>query len=483
MNTTTPPDSIGISYPQQAKLVHLSKINRENRSRQDYGGLAELWQSIKETGLIHPPTLSKVGPDEYILIAGGRRTAAMELGGLEWIPVIHFGEMAEHEIAELEGIENFQRKNMDWKEIVLWIARVHTLKKDAKALNHEKWGMVETGQLMGVSSSHVSHCYQVRSYIEAGDPEICAAPNIKAAYDILLGRREREANQLLAGVAGISQVTGAGFANAMDIDALLGEANEDIVIIGNKPKGNVLEQKVFPLSQMLFLGDSMEIMPKLNAGSVDHVVTDIPYGIDVSAMEGLKNIETVAETHEVEQNVSMMLPFLREAYRLLKPDGYCVFWYDLDHHEKLQAWATEVGFHVQRWPLVWHKLHPCQNLAAKKNWTKNVEFAMVCRKGLASLTEAQASCIVTADNTLERRLYSNPFAKPAAVWQFIYKAIAYKGQIVFDPFMGQMSSLRCAIDLGLTPMGIEIDKTHYDAGFVAIVEKLKDITQGNASFT
>ncbi len=74
---------------------------------------------------------------------------------------------------------------------------------------------------------------------------------------------------------------------------------------------------------------------------------------------------------------------------------------------------------------------------------------MVCRKGNATLVRAQSKSDVSCDGSLEQKMYNNPFAKPYQVWKFIYDAIALPGQTVLDPFGGEFSASRAAINCGL----------------------------------
>jgi DNA modification methylase len=495
-----PQTEVKINFPQNCNLIHYAAIDQSARARNDFGDLQALADSIRLLGLIHPPTVTRNSAGEVILIAGGRRIAAMRMLGLEEIPVVFRESLADHEIAELEAEENFQRLNMKWQERALLIARTHELKVKAAVENSESWGMRETGALMGVGHASVSHCHQIREFLIKNDPEICAAPSIKAAYDILLKRREDEAVRISAQFTVAPSKVSAGFVNNFKFDDLLKVPSEQPTdgtppldptspglldeLLGESPAANtILEKKEFPLSQMFFLGDSIQIMAQLQPESIDHVVTDIPYGIEMDNLERIKNLDQMVATHDVDQNVNQMRPFLEQAYRLIKPNGFCVFWYDLDHHEKLQQWAQEVGFTTQRWPIVWHKLHPCLNNAATKNFTKNVEFAMVCRKGNASLIKPQTTTLVAADNTAERKMYDNPFAKPSSIWRFIYEAIAYKGQVILDPFLGEGSASLAAIDLGLTPFGIEIDENRFNRAIVNIRTKLTKITNNQATFS
>jgi DNA modification methylase len=230
------------------------------------------------------------------------------------------------------------------------------------------------------------------------------------------------------------------------------------------------------LSRQFVHGDCIELMKTIAPETFHHIVCDPPYGIDLDFMD-LKNQDRVEATHEVEDNIDLIEEFLLQAYNVLKPNGFLVMFYDLNHHEKILKWATEgpnkAGFKVQRWPIVWVKEHPCKNQAASYNFTKNVEFAYVMRKGNATLIKPQLSCVISAEGSVEKKMYDNPFAKPFAVWKFIYDAIATKGQTVFDPFMGEGSACRAAVNLGLTPYGCELDDHHYNKAILGVKETYK----------
>lgn len=486
-----------IIVPDGVTWVSYHEIEELERSRIDYGDLEGLAESIRTLGLIHPPLVSKnKDTGKVTLVAGGRRLTALKMLELVDIPVLFREDLDSAEIAQLEAEENIRRLNMKWHEKVLNISRIHELRKDDSVKKGESWGMRETGALFGTTAASVSHCHQLKPYILSEDKEILASPSIKAAYDILLKRKEDEAVKLSAQTNLQASKVTDGFVPEMDLEAILNNRpadplnkKQDLVmdslddIIGSSPvEGTIFEKQEFELSKMLFFGDCLEIMPKLKQGSVDHIVTDPPYGIPIENMDRINNLDTVAATHGVADNLEMLPKFIEASYSLLKENGFMVMWYDLDHHEKIQSWAKDVGFQVQRWPLIWQKLHRCMNNAATKNFTKDYEVAMVLRKGKIGLYKPQSTSIIAADNSAERKLYDNPFAKPSKIWHFIYEAIAFKGQVVFDPFMGQGSATRAAIDLGLTPMGIEIDENHFNRAVVNVKNKINEITGNRAVF-
>lgn len=73
--------------------------------------LAELSESIKNHGIIHPIIIRKAG-NQYQLIAGERRLRAAKLIGLKDIPAI-IKDVDGIEVAELSLIENLQRKDLN----------------------------------------------------------------------------------------------------------------------------------------------------------------------------------------------------------------------------------------------------------------------------------------------------------------------------------------------------------------------------------
>jgi hypothetical protein len=157
-----------------------------------------------------------------------------------------------------------------------------------------------------------------------------------------------------------------------------------------------------------------------------------------------------------------MYEFIPAAFKVIKQGGFCVFWYDLDHHEKLQQLALKVGFTVQRWPLVWVKTHTCLNQSAQYNFTKATEVCMVLRKGNATLLNPQPINYFLGGNDDTRAALGHPFVKPFKLWSWLFTAIAMRGQTVYDPFAGVGSSTIAAVNHGLQPIASELNPEHYN---------------------
>ena len=481
------------------QTILLTSIIEGVRARKDYGDLDGLKDSLTRLGSIHPIVLSKNQDNTYNLVAGGRRFRSMQQMGVKELyqgSVLEperFGflfkhEVPEDELKEAELDENLYRLKPKWQEDALLIADVHELKRRKHGAN--KWGQRQTADLLskggkGFGKSSVNLALKVAELLRKGDKEIMACDCLDDANTIRIKRAEDSALARLSSMAmPVSTAT-----PLPSTPTLLDSFNMDLstellnrfwgsnVVSDAKPSAPTLQSAPLttaprvriPLSEMFIQADFQT--DTHTAPWVHHIVTDIPYGIDMDNLNQ-KSIGDVKDEHDVEANLDLMPKFLKFAYDAVKPQGFCVFFYDLDHHEKLQTWAKEVGWRVQRWPLVWNKTHTCQNNAAQYNTTKNFEVAMVLRKDDHTvLRSAQGSSVWTGDGSAERRLYNNPFAKPFELWKWLYTMITIPGQSVLDPFCGEMSACRAAANCGLVPYGYEINPKHYNRG----VEHMKAV--------
>lgn len=78
--------------------------------------LAELAESIRSVGLIHPPTVRPLDEGRYELISGERRYRASVLAGLKTLPVV-VRQNGTEESAQAALIENIQRVDLNPIEI------------------------------------------------------------------------------------------------------------------------------------------------------------------------------------------------------------------------------------------------------------------------------------------------------------------------------------------------------------------------------
>lgn len=510
------------STPPQPELLPAVKFHKDSivvgkRMRQDLGTpeeLNELAESIKEHGLIHPLAID----ENKNLVAGGRRYHVLTtILKWEWIPVSLAstgGSQAKLRMMELE--ENIRRKDMDWKERVRTVAEVHELHKNDAALNSSKWTLTQTGELLDLSIGNVQYCVTMVEYLDKKDHPVHKATSLNEAFRILLEIKENEINRENSKFAQeIAPSKGATSKGAtLSIDSLLkgiqGTETGEVKNVSVDEMGKVLaelqatetpqeplpqgqkEKLPIEVSRYFRRGDSIELMNSDSEGSADHIITDIPYGIEMNnlsqAGESYIDIDRVSEEHDVESNIKLIRNFFPAAYRVLKENAFCVIWIDLTGEppkmiksagcttmwEFIFNQATAAGFKPQKWPYHWIKTHRCKNQAAQYNFTKAVEHAIILRKGNATLVSPQGTNYFIGGNEDAVAEFGHPFAKPKGLWKALATAVAVKSSIILDPFAGSFSGPLAFAEAGFYPRGIELKEEHFNKG----IHKFKELMSG-----
>ncbi len=474
-------------------LVPTSSIVEGDRVRSDYGNLQELADSISSEGLIHPPVIDL----SYRLIAGGRRFRAMrDILKLTEIEVNFFELADDATLRRLEAEENVRRKEMTWQELVRSVKLVHQHQAISKASKGEAWTQGMTGKLLNRSQAHVSYALQIATLIDSNDDAITKCASLTDAIKLLIKRAEDTA---MAQLARSTLGTPAPSAKPTTVDILADSPTDifaapsgPVVGLAARPDAVELPQDAtqpaaitVPLSSMCICANAIDWMSAQPPASFDHIITDPPYGIDMDNIQqagGGMDISSTRAEHDVTSNESLLQSFFAPAYRLLRDRSFLILWCDQSQWSLLDESATLAGFAVQRWPLLWIKTYPCQNMAAQYNFTKNYEIAMVCRKGPATLVSPQSSSFWQGGIGTEKDQLGHPFTKPANLWKWLYGAVAIRGQRVLDPFAGSGSSTCAALSVGLQPTAIELNAAHHNRLIVNVSSAYRSM-HPNISFT
>jgi ParB-like chromosome segregation protein Spo0J len=181
-------------------------INRQ-RQEMDLPELQKLANSIlmvekmrgEGNGLIHPINVRPVRPDDlydqtynvadlrgqpvrhqWILVTGGRRTAAHAMLGRTEIEARNFEDLdpLDREVVELE--ENISRKNLTWQEELAAKARIHELRQMQAATTGEVHTQKDTAKELGESTANLSKDLQLHNLMKT-DPSLKKASSKKAA--------------------------------------------------------------------------------------------------------------------------------------------------------------------------------------------------------------------------------------------------------------------------------------------------------------
>lgn len=433
----------------------------------------EKMQSLQEFGPFQPLLVDE---DNNLIDGGTRLEAYFQLGEIDVPAVVAVGiDAATKLVMEMDA--NEKRNALSWQEKAVGIYKIHK----AESAKYEDWGTRATGSLFKISHASVAQAIIFAEHLIRGDKELWECDTAMAGRDLLLKRREAAVTASLAQLnqdafktkAPVSSKASAPSKGILNIT--LGAPGTQTAEPAHKKRDHLPSNVItrIPISTMIFHADCHEFMEnELKSFSIDHIVTDPPYAIDMANLEGMQNLASTADEHEVEENLDQLPKFIENSYRVLKADGFLIFFCAFQHWEKMRDWGNAAGFKVQDWPLIWAKPHGCKNNAPHANWTKSIEPVMVMRKGKANLRMPMTKCHMECDATADRMCQSHPFAKPHQ-WlsEMIWKPIVSPGTTIFDPYMGGGSILRSAILNGARVIGTEKKEHHY----VQALESIKGV--------
>lgn len=397
------------------------------------------------------------------------------------------GEMTPGTLRMLELTENVQREDMHWTEKMTNLAEAHELLSREKHKKSETWSQEETGRFFGLSKTPVWYATKLAEVIKSGDKEIIACDGPGHALRLLLTRQEDAARaelvkrQALRAGSLLPRIETAALSSPLEPlpPAQMGEdkgqesppqnARNEGEREASPPSSNLID-----VSNFYRLGNCIELMKEVE-GKVNAIITDPPYGIEMS---NLTNTSRVELTHEVKSNLLLLRDFIAQAFKTLTENGVLVMWYDVVHHQFLVDQAEKAGFKPVRWPLVWCKTTPCFNQAPQYNPTKATEFALVFKKGNYTMPKPMGSNFLVEPN---ERNATHPFFKPIKVWEFLLLNFTKEGDVVLDPFAGEGSCpLSCLLNQR-APIAFEVDEKHYNNALTNLPllyekeSKLKDV--------
>jgi DNA modification methylase len=214
----------------------------------------------------------------------------------------------------------------------------------------------------------------------------------------------------------------------------------------------------------LYLGDCLEVMPTL--GGVDAVVTDPPYGVNLTAK--VTKHKKITASHNYRDTPEHVLPMVTEAIRLAMLLAPCAL--VTSGNRLLQDYpkATSIGTIF------------AANGAGRDRWgfTGNnpILYYGSCpylRHGLGSRPNSFYSALpgmpATGENTID-----HPCPKPIAWMDWLVKrASPFSGETILDPFMGSGTTGVACVKLGRKFIGIELDEKYFDIACKRIEEAYK----------
>jgi len=226
----------------------------------------------------------------------------------------------------------------------------------------------------------------------------------------------------------------------------------------------------------IYNGDCRKLLPVIEPGSVQLVLTDPPYQISRA-----NNFETMGRGsidfpwEDEELALDQWLPM---ADRILKPSGSMIVWYDFWKLHEVRAILEELGYDVKR-AVQWTKTNPWPRnkersaiqafemglwaVKPKKRGSKWVfnrrpeasyetlmfenDDIIICKTGVARMPRGRAR---------------HKALKPLGMFRDLVKIFSNPGDLVVDPFAGQGTTACAATLEGRLQISFEKDRNWFN---------------------
>lgn len=412
-----------------------------DRHRKDFDpdDIKKLAASIKDHGLINPITVAE-GDEGFHLIAGQRRLKALYLLGWKEVPCHLYSDLSDQERKLIELEENLRRKQLTWQEEAAAVALFHETEQEIHGPAVKKvgggWGQEETAQALNLSKSAVNRAIRVHEAAKI-NPEVLKATNAQDALKVALNT---------------------------DLDAVRSEKARRAALRAIEHPDDLIKYR---------LGDCIELIKEVEDESVDLILTDPPYGIDV-AHTTVKHLpgtrgprDTVNWTDDKATYLDLMDEILPQLLRVLKPDRHGFIFFGISLYTELWERLTGLDIEFDPIPILW--IRDCPSTQRHKwKYTRCYEPAFHFFKGRRALIgENFRNDFHYPIPRLTERVH--PTQKPIELCEKLIEQTTLPGELILDPFAGGATTLVAAKKLNRRALGFEIDKGFWEKGMERIV--------------
>jgi len=417
--------------------IKLSEVKIGARFREKFEDIDKLAESISKFGLIEPIVID----ENNELIAGERRYKAHQMLKLEEIEVKYMKDLNSLEKKEVELEENIQRKQFTWQEEVSAKDQLHKLKREihgGAVKGHESigtWKLKDTAAALGESVGTVSMDVQLARGMKAF-PHLMKEKSKTMAYKKLKKAQEAILNEELA---------------------------------------RRLESKGLTAHPDIIHGNCVEEMAKMPANSVDLILSDPPYGIDVENSHTYGRM-TVKETRFEDgdfETFDLLDKAIAQMYRVLKDDRHMYLFCGIDKVPTLIQLLEKHGFTVHHLPLLWDKgsgSYPSQ----QTSFVHSYEAFLHIQKGKRKLNGSPRDVFPIKRVPAGRKIH--PTEKPTELLRDLIGYSSIAGEVVLDPFSGSGATLVAAKETNRRAIGVELDAGYYD-GICKRLEGVSDVQE------
>lgn len=412
-------------------------IRDRQRTTIEKGPLEELRSSILERGLLQPPVFRLLDDGKWELVAGERRLRAIDLIAKEnetffcngelivpgKIPALAFISTTDKAAFEAELEENIIRVDLSWQDRQKALAMLHrlrsqenpdqTFKDTANEVSVKTSGTPLNEQTKTTGIHQISRAVVTAQHLHK--PEIAKARNEHEAYRLIL-KQESAAYEA--------------------------ELLRRRVIGGQRSTCSIRH------------GDMTKLLPQMNEGVFDLILTDPPYGV------GADKFRTRTEEHHnyadtPESAKELLRTILIEGFRVTKLKANLFIFTDIRHFEWLQSYSSQMGWMPWRTPILWQKSE-AEGLApwGREGFARTYDLIFWATKGQRGIRGPCVDILNFPRVKRNERIYGAE--KPLPLLSKLIEISTLPDDMILDPCAGSGSTIVAAKQLKRHGVGIEI---------------------------
>lgn len=394
--------------------------------------LQELASSIFSKGLLHPPVVRNDG--RTLVVGECRSRAIMQLheDGLAFfcngepvpkdtIPVLAIADLTIADLKEAELEENLIRANLSWLEEsearVLIVELRKSQDENATLSSVARELMEKTGKGENATIQNLHRSIEVVKELRTGSPlakKIGAAKSVSEAYRIVQDARTADLRR------------------------------------------EMVDRGIVKTEHRVLLGDCQELLKTLQAGTVDTILSDPPYGIKADEMK-----KTAGHHYDdsPQNALAIYQTIFLEGFRLLRPKGIIFLFCDFEHFLTIREMGQRAGFTAWRTPVIWAKGEDGQAPWGKGGFTRTYEIFALFTKGAKELKGGGPDVKRFARPLRGERVHAAE--KPVDLLLHLLNLAADPGDVVLDPCCGSGPVLEAATRARQRAIAIELDPDYH----------------------
>lgn len=214
-------------------------------------------------------------------------------------------------------------------------------------------------------------------------------------------------------------------------------------------------------NNQLYLGDCLDVIPKLFDNSIDLLCLDPPYGYFYRSKSHKLPLTTIAnDRHEA---IPLLQNMLTLAHPKLKEDGVGLIFSNWQCYPAMKAVIDQL-FDIKN-VLIWEK-NAWSRGDTKGNWGYQYEMVIYFRKQIKPkfrrFLRGKREGNILKYKKLPTNYMFHPTEKPIDMLEYLIEKTTEPGDMVADFCMGSGSTCVAAKNLGRNYIGMEIEEAWYN---------------------